>query len=139
MDYSNWMPGYNPDYLAYDPEYQRMMNDYIRNNPNQGLPMEALSSSTPTNAMLTGSQSPLMNNTIPNITTKLDPWKIGLTASMAAMPMATSLLGMHKLYPSGGGGAPGLGMTKGVEVPNVYAGRTNPIIQALLAAYLKRR
>ena len=139
MDYSNWMPGYNPNYLAYDPEYQKMMNDYLRNNPTQGLPREALSSPTPTNAMLSGNQSPLINNPTTKTATGWDPWSIGLTAGMAAAPIAGSLLGKSKAYPSGGGGAPSLGMTRGAEVPNAYGGRTNPLIQALLAQYLRRR
>ena len=80
----------------------------------------------------------VMTNT-PKTATGWDPWSIGLTAGMAAAPVSGSLLGKSKAYPSGGGGAPSLGMTRGAEVPNAYGGRTNPLIQALLAQYLRRR
>lgn len=69
----------------------------------------------------------------------LDPWSIGIAAGSAAAPVGASLLGRRREYPSGGGGAPSLGMTRGAEVPNVYGGRSNPSIQALLAQFLRRR
>ena len=69
----------------------------------------------------------------------LDPWSIGMAAGSAAAPVGASLLGRRREYPNGGGGAPSLGMTRGAEVPNAYAGRTNPVLTMLLARFLGRR
>ena len=125
------------DALAYDPMYAEMMKKWLAEN-NQGLPQSALSSPTPTNAMLTGNNSPIMN--IPQQQkTGLDPWSIGMAAGSATAPIGASLLGRRREYPSGGGGAPSLGMTRGAEVPNAYGGRTNPVISMLLARFLGRR
>ena len=119
-------------------EFDIITKQYYQNQvPNYQLNTPSLS---PNNMASMDAGNSLMTNTPKTATGGgWDPWSIGLTAGMAALPMAGSLLGKSKQYPSGGGGAPGLGMTRGAEVPNVYSGRTNPLIQALLAQYLRRR
>ena len=86
--------------------------------------------------MNAGQKGVMSNTTTPK--ERLDPWSIGIAAGSTAAPVGASLLGKRG-YPPGMGGAPSLGMTRGVEMPNAYAGRKQPGISALLAQYLARR
>lgn len=119
-------------------EFDLLTQQYYQNRvPNYQLNTPKLSMD---NALAMDSgQSVLSNNPASTTKSALDPWSIGLTAAMAAAPVAGSLLGKTKQYPHGGGGGASLGMARGLEVPNVYSGRSNPIIAALLAQYLRRR
>ena len=119
-------------------EFDILTKQYHKNSvPNYRLNTPSLS---PNNMAGMDAGNSIMTN-IPKEATVggWDPWSIGLTAGMAALPMAGSLLGKSKPYQSGGSGGASLGMTRGAEVPNVYGGRTNPMIAALLAQYLRRR
>lgn len=109
--------------------YQNRVPDYTLKTPK--LTMD--------NALAMDSGQGVLSKNPPKTKSTWDPWSIGLTAAMAAAPVAGSLLGKTKQYPHGGGGSASLGMTRGLEVPNVYSGRSNPIIAALLAQYLRRR
>lgn len=119
-------------------EFDMLTKQYYQNRvPNYQLSTPSLS---PNNMASMDAGNSIMTNTPKTATgSGWDPWSIGLTAGMAAAPIAGSLLGKSKVYPHGGAGGASLGMTRGAEVPNVYGGRTNPIIAALLAQYLRRR
>lgn len=119
-------------------EFDMLTKQYYQNRvPNYQLNTPSLS---PNNMATMDTGKSVMTNT-PKAATggRWDPWSIGLTAGMAAAPIAGSLLGKSKVYPHAGAGGASLGMTRGAEVPNVYGGRTNPMIAALLAQYLRRR
>ena len=127
------------DNQMYSPDiYGELLRKYQQQNP--GLPQNALSSPTPTLSTMQGTNSPLINRAgqTPS-STGFDPWSIGMAAGQAVAPVGASILGRRREFPSGGGGSASLGATRGAEVPNVYAGRKNPVILALLAKYLGRR
>lgn len=127
----------NYNYL-YDPEYQKYLAMLQQQNiPDYQLNTPSLSSNNMA-AMNTGNTN-IMANTPKTVKTGWDPWSIGMAAASVAAPMGASLLGRTPRQIPGAAGGAGLGMTRGAEVPNVYTGRQNPIIQALLARYLGRR
>lgn len=114
----------------YAAQNQRQVPDYQLNTP----------SLSPNNmAQMNAGQKGVISNISATPKEGLDPWSIGIAAGSAAAPVGASLLGRRREYPPGMGGSPSLGMTRGAELPNAYAGRKFPGIAALLAQYLARR
>lgn len=117
-------------------EFDMLTKQYYANRvPNYALNTPSLS---PNNMASMDAGNSVMSNT-PKAD-GLDWGNIGMAAGQALAPIGASILGRNRQYPSiPSPGAPSLGMTRGAEIPNVYSGRTNPVISALLARYLGRR
>lgn len=116
------------DNPLYDAFIKQMEDAYLKPYTPDASP------AMPTLGMLYGGKDPMLQRQPKQ---GFDPWSVGLTAARAAAPFGASLLGRSPM-PDGFSSAPSLGMTKGAEVPNVYAGRKPAMLKALLAQYLRR-
>ena len=119
-------------------EFDRLTKQYYANRvPNYQLNTPSLS---PNGMASMDAGNGVMSNTPSTPKEGLDWGNVGMSAAQAMTPLATSILGRKSEFPNSmGSGAPSLGMTRGAEVPNIYGGRTNPVISMLLARYLGRR
>ena len=119
-------------------EFDMLTQQYYQNRvPNYQLNTPSLTA--PTSLNYDASQNIMGNTPSTTPSTEIDPWSIGMAAGQAMAPLGASILGRRREFPRGGNDSVSLGMTRGAEVPNAYAGRTNPVISALLARYLGRR
>ena len=119
-------------------EFDRLTKQYYANRvPNYHLNTPSLS---PNGMASMDAGNSVMSNTPTMPKEGLDWSNIGMAVGQALAPIGASILGRNRdsRLPSTPG-APSLGMTRGAEIPNVYGGRTNPVISALLARYLGRR